>query len=72
MKLISESPDASALDVGSVLEQFGHEKLSEGSRRRYGAGLLTWINWIRLKISASPRTAWFGGAAPSEKQGSTP
>jgi hypothetical protein len=45
--LLAQNPGANQLQIGAVLEEFGHAGLSEGSKRRYGSGLALWLNWMQ-------------------------
>lgn len=52
---VLESPDVAATDVGAVLEVFTNNQLSDASKKRYGNGLLQWVEWARATIAASQK-----------------
>jgi hypothetical protein len=45
--VLREKTDASPLDVGEAIESLTKTTLSEASKRRYGSGLMVWVNWIQ-------------------------
>ena len=44
--LMHSHPEATLADIGGVFEKLNHSVLSEASKRRYGNGILVWINWL--------------------------
>jgi hypothetical protein len=51
IRVIDVSPDPTAMDVGAVLKAFSNNHLSDASKKRYGNGLLLWIEWARATIA---------------------
>ena len=51
-EFLTNNPEANALEIGAVLEELGQAKLSDGSKRRYGNGLIVWINWMKDHLKA--------------------
>ncbi|WP_225032064.1 restriction endonuclease [Paraburkholderia sp. XV] len=47
MELIRQRPDAGPVEVADQIEALAARGLSEASKRRYGGGILLWVNWLR-------------------------
>lgn len=45
-ELIRNNINVSALEVGEALAQLSKRQLSDESKKRYGNGVLVWVNWI--------------------------
>lgn len=43
---LRKNVSASALEVGEAIASLATTDLSEASKRRYGSGLMVWVNWI--------------------------
>ena len=50
-EVLRNNRSANALDVGEAISKLADSNLSEASKRRYGGGLLVWVNWIHELIS---------------------
>ncbi|MGR2927811.1 nSTAND1 domain-containing NTPase [Acidithiobacillus ferriphilus] len=44
--LIRNDQYVGALEIGEALESLAHRGVSEASKRRYGSGVLVWVNWL--------------------------
>lgn len=44
--LLAANPSATAIEIGELLQKFSPRSLSESSKKRYGNGLLVWLNWM--------------------------
>jgi len=49
--LIRDNKSAGVLEIGDAIAAANSRSLSDASKRRYGSGVLVWINWIYNLIS---------------------
>lgn len=49
-RILEGDPSATSLEIGEVVVDITGHNLSDASKRRYGAGLLTWANWASEQV----------------------
>jgi len=52
--LLRSNPSVSALEVGEALALLSERSISDASKRRYGHGVMVWVNWIHDLVAGKP------------------
>lgn len=54
--LLRKNPNVSALEVGEALAALSDRNISDASKRRYGHGVMVWVNWIHDLVAGKSLT----------------
>jgi hypothetical protein len=54
--LLRKNPNVSAVEVGEALAALSDRNISDASKRRYGRGVMVWVNWIHDLVAGKSLT----------------